>query len=297
MQNIITDGQNSPNCSKEGLINPSVDNYFNLNSIYTYCSKEVQMLFQKGNKLCVGRKCSEETRKKISLKNKGRKLTEESRRKMSESRKGELNGHFGKHHTHEVKRKISELKKGRKLSEETKRKIALSGVGRVHSEETKHKIALANSGIKFSEERKQKISLANKGKLLGILNPMYGKKHSDDVRSLISDKVKLNHPCKGLFGENNPHWLGGLKASKSRSEFIRRNRGFVLLTTKNQYNEPIDYHHIHPYLPYVIPVPRRIHIMFLGNNESHYANVNTMVGIKFEVPTLLKHTDLEGDVL
>lgn len=47
----------------------------------------------------MGRKCSEETKKKISKANKGRKLSDET------------------------KKKISEAHKGKKLSEETKRKI------------------------------------------------------------------------------------------------------------------------------------------------------------------------------
>ena len=60
----------------------------------------------------------------------------------------------------------------------------------------------------------------------------------------------------------------------------RRNKGFVLITNKNPYDETIEYHHIHPDLPYVIPCPERIHGMFFGADITHYDNVNLIVGVK-----------------
>lgn len=101
-----------------------------------------------------GFKHSEETKKKIKDNSPriwlGKKMSDESRRKMSEakkklkiippSRKGikwSLEGRkklsdantrpfLGKHHTEEVKQKLSILHTGKKLSDETKRKISES---------------------------------------------------------------------------------------------------------------------------------------------------------------------------
>ena len=65
----------------------------------------------KGNKYWLGRKHTDEEKKKISEANKGKFVSEESRRKMSEARKGKMTGKdnpfYGKHHTEEFKKKIS----------------------------------------------------------------------------------------------------------------------------------------------------------------------------------------------
>lgn len=70
-----------------------------------------------GNKRCVGRVLSEETRKKISAA--ARAPTEEQRRKMSAAaskRTGEKNSFFGRKHTHETRAKISVNNGSRKTS-------------------------------------------------------------------------------------------------------------------------------------------------------------------------------------
>ena len=54
----------------------------------------------------MGRKCSEETKKKISEANKGRKLSAEHKKKISEA-------HKGKKLSEETKRKISEGHRGK----------------------------------------------------------------------------------------------------------------------------------------------------------------------------------------
>jgi len=65
--------------------------------------------FIKGHHLGLGRKLSDETRKKISLSKIGTKQTEESNRKRSEAlkkkRKGKDNPFYGKHHSEESKEK------------------------------------------------------------------------------------------------------------------------------------------------------------------------------------------------
>ena len=72
----------------------------------------------------------------------GKKHTEESKRKMSVS-------HTGKPRSEEERRRISEGQKGKKRgprSEESKRKISESHKGLKNSEESRRKISLAHGG-------------------------------------------------------------------------------------------------------------------------------------------------------
>lgn len=80
----------------------------------------------------------------------GRKASEETKRKMSLARKGK-EGRKGIKLSEEHKRKMSQSKVGRKLSEESCKKIsiALKGkigtmLGKKHKEETKNKIKSSN---------------------------------------------------------------------------------------------------------------------------------------------------------
>ena len=101
----------------------------------------------------LGMKLSEETKQKISNKNKCRILTEEHKRKLSESNKGKQNT-LGYKHSEETKNKISERNKNNK-----------NALGIKHSEETKKKMSEAKKGTKRkspSKETRLKISLALK---------------------------------------------------------------------------------------------------------------------------------------
>ena len=68
-----------------------------------------------------GKKCSEETRRKLREAKKGenhpmygKKHSDETRRKIAEATKGENNPMYGKHHTEESKNKLREAAKGNK---------------------------------------------------------------------------------------------------------------------------------------------------------------------------------------
>jgi group I intron endonuclease len=101
-----------------------------------------------GNKNMLGKKHSEQTKKKLSLIFKGCK------------------------HTEETKQKISKAQLGRKLSEETIKKIILANTGRIASEETKKKISEALTGRKIPQHvlDKRKISCrGDKNKLSKII--------------------------------------------------------------------------------------------------------------------------------
>ena len=99
---------------------------------------------------------SDEVLKRLSEACKGRKCSEETKRKMSESHKGNQN-HKGKYHSEETKRRISKAKKGVKLpplSEEAKRKMSESKKGDKNPMYGKH----------LSDEEKKKLSQSSKGR-------------------------------------------------------------------------------------------------------------------------------------
>lgn len=91
---------------------------------------------------------TEEHKKKISIGNIGKKHTEESKKKMSESSKG-----------------LNTWSKGQRLTKEWKEKIRQWNTGKIVSDETRLKISEANKGkpaynkgIPLSEESKRKMS-------------------------------------------------------------------------------------------------------------------------------------------
>lgn len=67
---------------------------------------------------------SDETREKLRQWHLGRKISEETRRKYSEIRRGEDNHFYGKHHTKEAREKIRQWHLGRKMSPELAKKVA-----------------------------------------------------------------------------------------------------------------------------------------------------------------------------
>ncbi len=114
----------------------------------------------KGKKPWLGRKHTDETKKKIGDAHRGKVISDESRKKMSESKKGLKNHFFGKEHTKESKKKMSENSKN--PSKETREKISKSKKGMKMSEETKLKMSISRQGCKHSEETKKKMSESRK---------------------------------------------------------------------------------------------------------------------------------------
>lgn len=71
------------------------------------------MLFQKGNKVNLGRKHSIEAKRNMSQAHKGRKHSDATKEKMSQSKIG--NKHFlGRKHSQETKKRMSKTKRGSK---------------------------------------------------------------------------------------------------------------------------------------------------------------------------------------
>jgi hypothetical protein len=88
--------------------------------------------WNKGIKNCF----SEESRLKISEKNKNKRRSEETKQKIRDF-------HLGKKMSEESKKKMRDAKVGTKLSDDHKKKIGQAGKGKKRSEETKKKMSLA----------------------------------------------------------------------------------------------------------------------------------------------------------
>ena len=99
----------------------------------------------------LGRKHTEETKKKISLLNSGKNNG------MYEKNK-ELNAFYGKKHTEETRAKMSEKKKGKKHNFYGKTGVLSHNYGRKLTEEHKNKIKNGNLGKVLTEENKKEIS-------------------------------------------------------------------------------------------------------------------------------------------
>lgn len=113
------------------------------------------------NKVKKGKRCSENTRKKISAANTGKTSPNKGKYHSEETRKKISDSHKGKHLSDEHRQKLSESLKGRTFSEETIKKLSKSHkgmIGKHHSEETRKKIAESHKGKHHSEETKKKIS-------------------------------------------------------------------------------------------------------------------------------------------
>jgi len=201
------------------------------------------------------------TKKRISNALKGKNVSRETRRRMSEAQRRDKHYLYGKHPSEDTKKRMSEAHMGERNSRH----------GCDPSVETR---------LRISEALKGKPSW-NKGKI-GIYS--------------VDTKERIAGSLRGRFvGDKNPHWRGGERLWRARLNHRRRGMGFVLITNNNPYNEPIEYHHIHPDLPYVVPCPARIHQMFKG--KLHYNHVNIMLGIlSVDLSTAsLPKTDNEGD--
>lgn len=104
---------------------------------------------------------SQETKEKMRQAKLGKKLSEEHRKKLCASKKGNCYTK-GRKHSEESKKKMSEAKLGKKHSEEHNKKMSEALKGKKLSEEHRKKLSDAKLGRKFSEEHKKKLSEATK---------------------------------------------------------------------------------------------------------------------------------------
>ncbi|MFH1332256.1 MAG: NUMOD3 domain-containing DNA-binding protein [archaeon] len=169
----------------------------------------------------LGRRHSEETKKKLSLVHKGKIIKEETRNKISKALKGRActkerkqklkdyykthNNHFkGKKHTLETRRKMSlahmgkaPWNKGENWSGETKKKISDKLKGIKLTSETRKKMSLAHKGKTLSDITKKKISTFRKGRKMTL-------EHKNKMlESLNRSPNKFEKKYIDLFKQNN----------------------------------------------------------------------------------------------
>lgn len=130
-----------------------------------------------GKQPCLGRKSSEETKKKVG----------------EASKKAWLNPEYRKFH--------EEMNIGRKMSESQKKAISLANTGRVRSAETCRKIGEAHKGKVITEEQREKLREA-----------MQGRVFSDEHRQKISDAKKENFKDPEFCKKMGIAW--GMKPNK-----------------------------------------------------------------------------------
>ena len=122
----------------------------------------------------IGRKATDETRKKLRAAHLGKKLTPEHRKNVGDAIRGLKRtpetiakmraAHLGKTHSLETREKISRVQIGRVVSAHTRAKIGAFRKGKRHSEEAKAKIRAAHLGKTLSDEHRAKLSLLLLGK-------------------------------------------------------------------------------------------------------------------------------------
>lgn len=144
---------------------------------------------------------SDETKAKISLRLKGKPFSEEHKQNISQ-------GLIGRNVSESMRDKLSAALQGRYLrktpitQEERDMLAERNRARRIHPERTDLKALYENAGATTKQE---KIALAAKHgfetgarkRLVGELNPMYGKAKPEEIKQALSEK---------LSGENNPYY-------------------------------------------------------------------------------------------
>lgn len=139
-------------------------------------------LINKGNKYCVGRKISEETREKISKGNKGKKISEERKQALRKRMSGKNNPTYGKPRPQAVKDKISATKKKTYVKENHPM------FNKTHSKKTREKIAAAQKKISV------RLMHCVSGEIVEFSSQLEASKalnlHQGSVSSLLLKKLK-----------------------------------------------------------------------------------------------------------
>lgn len=124
----------------------------------------------------------------------GFRHTNETKKKISDKNRGRC----GQVVTDETKQKLREINLGKVLSEETRKKISVAKLGVLKSDETKHRMSVSKRGIQMSNETKQKLREKHLGKTLSedhkrkIGEGQIGRVLSDETKKKIGEKNKIN---------------------------------------------------------------------------------------------------------
>jgi len=182
----------------------------------------------------------------------GRKHTDEAKKKVSIANKGNVSPMKGKHHNDESKIKMSIAKKGKELSDEHRKNLSEARKGMKFSEEHKKNISISMSsamkGKVFSDERNKKISESLKGKKKSDEHI----KHMKEVWSPEKKKIAREE----WLQEKNPNWNPNReevyapygenfynKTIRNRKWNLQSGRDMLTGTILNPNKKPA-YHHI-----------------------------------------------------
>lgn len=136
--------------------------------------------------------------------------------------------------------------------------------GRKHTPEELQKMSLAHKGKKRpprSKEWSQHISEAKKGKVNGIHNPFFGKHHTEETRTTISQRQIANPKFKRC-GNQHWNWQGGITCPNHlarntqelkewrRAVYRRDNYTCQKCGIKGCRKHPLNAHHIKSFADY-----------------------------------------------
>lgn len=139
---------------------------------YKQTEDHKRKLSENSSHFWLGKHHSELTKEKLKIFNLGKKLSEEIKRKISERHKG-----------------INTWSKGKIISKETREKLRLANTGKKRSEETKKRISNSHKGKKFSDEHKKNLSISMRSIRKNKIGYWKGKKRplmSNEHRKKIS---------------------------------------------------------------------------------------------------------------
>lgn len=141
----------------------------------------------------------------------GRKCTEETRKKISDSKKGTPCWNAGKTgiYSNETLKKIKDARakqvmiKGRKHSDESKEKNRIAHLGKKYSEESKIKRSIALKGLKRTKEQKETLSKCRIGEKNpawrgGITKLPYSQDWTEDLKDAIRKRDEYSCQLCGL---------------------------------------------------------------------------------------------------
>lgn len=124
---------------------------------------------------------SDAHRAKIRAARLGKKNSEESKRKQSIAI-------TGRKHTAEARARMSVVQKGREVSDECKAKLRATNLGKKHTEETKIKCSIASKKRKWTDEQRAKMSKAMMGNTNGT--GCKGREVTAEQRAKLSAALK-----------------------------------------------------------------------------------------------------------
>lgn len=177
-------------CDKETLIAYEQFYIDALNPYFNICRNAGNTL---GQKPWLGRKMSEETKKKLSIANKGKRK-----------------GIKGKPLSPERIQHLREINTGRKMSLESRQKMSAAKkgkprAGRPHTEESKRKMSIARMGNKnaLGAKRSPEVILQMSQRMKGKPSPFKGKHMTEEHKAKMIESRQRNRLLKELL-QNTP---------------------------------------------------------------------------------------------